>query len=428
MKKIALIIAFLTICFFPPKLLGQTATLTPPSAATSVTIIGDSLTTDAGAGTKLKQAFTDIQIDSEIGRPWSTGLTILNNLKNTGLIKNIVVFALGTNQGDSQVNGVSQANIDSLLAAVPDKKIVLMTIYRGDVSWDDQANNLIRSAASSNPDIKIADWSTLASQHPEWFGSDGTHPSPTGYNELARIIQEAINSSGSGPNPTDSPNPGKSNCVITKVGNPIGVAPLCPDGDSESQPVEGPCGPVLTWAQTISNSLERGQATWYNRMMTSISNGTPADCPSYTAYKRTGQGLSDPFALYWYWCTFIVLDSYNLAGLTGMDLTQADVRDMHIFMANTPGYHFVDYRTDKKGALSKIRPGYAFFVEKVFLQHQGNHTGLIHTINIDSHGNGTITTLESNNYNKSNTWNVAEWEVLNPDYGNRPLVGFGGPI
>lgn len=432
MKKIALFFFFIVFAY-PFVVFGQTTT--PQTDNTSLTIIGDSLTTDEGAGTKLKQAFTDIHIDAEVGRSWPGGLTELNNLVTSDELKDVLVFALGTN------NGITQININDLISIVPDKKIVLMTIYRGDVDWDDDANTLIRNAATSNPNIKVADWNTMASAHPEWFGPDGTHPTTTGYSALADLIIQAVNSSML--NPTTPPSSNRSNCVITKVGNPAGVAPVCPtDSNQNNNPVIGPCGPLLTWAQTINDRLELGAPDpstelhyrYHNRQMNNIYN-----C-NYSALKRDGQAtqvndLVDERINHWYWCTYIVIDSFNLTGVKGLsgealDLTQADVRDLHIFMDSTPGMQFVDYRTNKKTALSKVRPGYAFFVESCFRSYcaGGAHTGIINSINIDNHGNGTIITLESNNTSKSHTWPVAEWEVIEPDYAGRPLVGFGGPI
>lgn len=448
MKKIIFIIIFLVLFFSPQKLLGQTTTPTPPNGNTPVTIIGDSLTTDAGAGSRVKTLIPNAQIDAKVSRPWSEGIKVINCVKDSQsdptfcssvsltTLGDVVVFALGTNLG------VTQANIDSLLAAVPDKKIVLMTIYRGDITWDDDANTRIHSVASSNPNVKIADWNTLASQHPEWFGSDGTHPSPSGYTALADLLIETIGSSG--PNPTNPPNPGTSNCVITKVGNPTGVAPVCPTNSSNqnNNPVIGPCGPLLAWAQTVSDHLELGapdpsiatNGRYHNRQMSNIYN-----C-NYSALKRDGQAnivneVVDERINHWYWCTYIVLDSFNLVGLKGidgeiLDLTQADVRDLHIYMDSTAGFQFVDYRTDKKNALAKVRPGYAFFVEACFKSYcaGGAHTGIIKSIDIDTRGNGSIITLESNSTVKSHTWAIAEWEVIGPDYAGRPLVGFGGPI
>lgn len=414
---------------------AQTASPTLSPEVTSVTIIGDSLTTIPGAGGRLSESFEDINLYSEEGRSWTQGLEVLNEVKNGGNLKEVLVFALGTN------GRVTQANIDSLITAAPGKNIVLMTIYRENVDWLESTNQVINNA-DSNPNIKVADWYTLASTHPEWFGADGTHPNSNGYIALADLILQTVESAG--PNPTNPPNPGTSNCVITKVGNPTGVAPICPtEGSNQNNnPVVGPCGPLLTWAQTVNDRLELGAPDpstelhfrYHNRQMSNINN-----C-NYPALKRDGQAnhvndVVDERINHWYWCTYIVIDSFNLVGLKGgngevLDLTQGDVRDLHIFMDSTEGFQFVDYRTDKKNALAKVRPGYAFFVEACFRSYcqGGAHTGIIKTIEVDNRGNGTIITLESNSTDKSHTWAVAEWEIVDPDYAGRPLVGFGGPI
>jgi hypothetical protein len=433
MKKL-IFLFIIIVLFIPVVAYAQTATPTLAPNGTSVTVIGDSLTTVPGAGRKLTESLADINLYSEIGRSWAQGLDTLTEVKNAGNLKDVLVFALGTN------GGVSQANIESLIAAAAGKNIILMTIYRENVDWLETTNQAINSAAT-NPNVKIADWYTLASAHPEWFGTDGTHPSSSGYSAMADLIIEAIDSSG--PNLTGTPNEGRSNCIITKVGNPIGVAPVCPtDSNQNNNPVVGPCGPLLTWAQTVNDSLEYGapdpstalHLRYYNRQMSNLFN-----C-SYTALIRDGQAihvndLIDDRINHWYWCTYIVIDSFNLVGLKGgggetLDLTQADVRDLHVFMDSTPGFQFVDYRTDQKNALARVRPGYAFFVEACFKSYcqGGAHTGIIKSIDIDTHGNGTIITLESNSTHKSHTWAVAEWDVINPDYAGRPLVGFGGPI
>ncbi len=434
MKKIIFLFIFVSL-LTPVIVYAQTVSPTSTPNSVSVTVIGDSLTTTPGAGRKLNESFEDINLLAEIGRNWTQGLGVLNEVKNGGGLKEVLVFALGTN------GGVTQANIDSLIAAVPNKTIILMTIYRKNVTWLESTNQVINNAAT-NPNIKVADWYALASTHPEWFGADGTHPNSNGYTALADLIIQTVESAD--PNPTNPPNPGRSNCVITKVGNPTGVAPVCPtEGSNQNNnPVVGPCGPLLTWAQTVNDRLELGapdpstelHLRYHNRQMSYINN-----C-SYTALTRDGQAnhvndVVDERINHWYWCTYIVIDSFNLVGLKGggdekLDLTQADVRDLHIFMDSTPGFQFVDYRTDKKNALAKVRPGYAFFVEDCFRSYceGGAHTGLIKSIAVDERGNGEIITLESNSTSKSHTWTVVEWEVLSPDYAGRPLVGFGGPI
>lgn len=228
MKKIIFLFIFVSL-LTPVIVYAQTASPTSTPNSVSVTVIGDSLTTTPGAGRKLNESFEDINLLAEIGRNWTQGLGVLNEVKNGGGLKEVLVFALGTN------GGVTQANIDSLIAAVPNKTIILMTIYRKNVTWLESTNQVINNAAT-NPNIKVADWYALASTHPEWFGADGTHPNSNGYTALADLIIQTVDSAG--PNPTDSQNPGGGNCVITKVGNPLGTPPVCPTGDLKQAIIE----------------------------------------------------------------------------------------------------------------------------------------------------------------------------------------------
>jgi hypothetical protein len=34
---------------------------------------------------------------------------------------------------------------------------------------------VLARGASRYPNVVVADWATLAAQHPEWFAADGTH-------------------------------------------------------------------------------------------------------------------------------------------------------------------------------------------------------------------------------------------------------------
>jgi lysophospholipase L1-like esterase len=244
MKKIILFFIVIVL-FIPVVVYAQTATPTPAPSAASVTVIGDSLTTAPGAGRKLTESIADINLYSEIGRNWTQGLGMLTEVKNAGNLKEVLVFALGTN------GGVSQANIESLITAAAGKNIILMTIYRENVDWLETTNQAINSAAT-NSNVKIADWYTLASAHPEWFGADGTHPSSSGYSALADLIIEAVE--GSGPNLTGTPNEGRSNCVITKVGNPIGSPPPCPVGDLRQA--------ILDEFQVTMNGFDESHLQW----------------------------------------------------------------------------------------------------------------------------------------------------------------------
>jgi lysophospholipase L1-like esterase len=72
--------------------------------------------------------------------------------------------------------------------------VVWATIHRpavAGVSYD-RANAKLRAIAADNPRVQVVEWDQAADDHPGWFGSDGVHPSPDGYQARARLYAQAI--------------------------------------------------------------------------------------------------------------------------------------------------------------------------------------------------------------------------------------------
>lgn len=195
----------------------------------------------------------------------------------------------------------------------------------------------------------------------------------------------------------------ESNTVTTRVGNPQ-------DKDAVG---------ILNWMEQINNSLETGLWGNYNKMLANINNG------SYQAVKRAGiEKNTSPNGLYW--CTNIVIDSYNLAGKSGLGDNQQAVVSMVNFWKNALGYKYLDHLNgNHRDVLLNVLPGYAIFFEDVPGQFtEREHTAIIKTIDIDTNGNGEIETYDSNSGRKINIYPVDNWSVKNIPYSY--LVGFGG--
>ena len=60
----------------------------------------------------------------------------------------------------------------SILHGAP--HVVFVTVHV-DRSWQDQINGVLARGVARYPKAVLADWETLAAQHPEWFYTDGTH-------------------------------------------------------------------------------------------------------------------------------------------------------------------------------------------------------------------------------------------------------------
>lgn len=200
----------------------------------------------------------------------------------------------------------------------------------------------------------------------------------------------------------------ESNTVTTNVGNP-------PDSLRGGPiPIEK-LAQIFYWGQIINDALLQGlPQTSFNKMVNNITNG------SYTASIRQAldRGVGQTGI---YWCTNLIIDAFNLAGITGLGPNHQGVRGMLDFWKTTPGYVFIaNTGTD---SLKTIKPGFA-----VFRINPGDytfdHVSMVKNISIDDRGNGSIETIDSNSF-KGWISTVVNGKIIDTTF-LAPIVGFGG--
>lgn len=195
-------------------------------------------------------------------------------------------------------------------------------------------------------------------------------------------------------------------CQITNSSN-VGVG----SGSVPTEKLEQ----ILHWTTQINSSLQPGlPATAWNKMLADISSN------GYTATKRAAldRGVG-PTGIYW--CTNLVIDSYNLSGISGLGPSHQGVRGMMQFWQTTPGYNFIPF--DGTASLRLAKPGYALFRVNAG-DYNLDHVSIIKSINIDERGNGSISTLDSNS-KKAWTITIENGRVLD-SFFMAEVVGFGG--
>jgi hypothetical protein len=110
-----------------------------------------------------------VAVEASVSRQWSDGESILNLLKAGHALGAEVIVALGTN------GPITNADFDSMMSILSGASRVVFVNTHVDRPWQDSNNAVIANGASQYPNVVVADWATLAAQHPEWFGADGTH-------------------------------------------------------------------------------------------------------------------------------------------------------------------------------------------------------------------------------------------------------------
>jgi hypothetical protein len=170
----------------PPQ---STTTLPAPGpgfVAGQVTAVGDSVMLDYQ--TALQADIPHVTVQAETSRAWSAGETVLAQDKADGRLGAEVIVALGTN------GPISAADFDAMMRILQGASRVVFVNIHVDQPWQDPNNAVLAAGISRYHNVVLADWATLATQHPEWLGSDGTHldVNGAGANALASLIATTL--------------------------------------------------------------------------------------------------------------------------------------------------------------------------------------------------------------------------------------------
>ncbi len=108
-----------------------------------------------------------------------SGMTML---KNKSSVRDILIFALGTNDWSVTESKITEVYNDATSKGA--KVVVFMTARTRDTNFDDEAhqhfNTTVRTFAEEHSDVIVADWDRLiAKDISSYLGSDGTHQKGT---------------------------------------------------------------------------------------------------------------------------------------------------------------------------------------------------------------------------------------------------------
>jgi hypothetical protein len=176
-----------------------------------------------------------------------------------------------------------------------------------------------------------------------------------------------------------------------------------PTTGSPSPPSEAQSNSILYWAKTISDVLELATpcpGPIYNRMQTSFRNN------GYTSRKEPGScdGYGGS-----YFCTYLVGDSYQLAGINAP--TGSTVASL---VKNWTGAGF---SLVKENNMRNIAPGDAVFwataqSPRAVSSTYFKHTDIVYAVNINpTTGNGYMQTIDANANIKIVKYNVINWVI-----------------
>ena len=171
----------------PPQPVADGPTPIPtPIPSEPITAIGDSVM--LGAAPILQQAFTNIEVDAEVGRQAWTAATMIKARKAENRLGSVVVLHLGNN------GRYTEQVFNEIMQTLADRRMVIVFNVRVPREWEAYNNNIIANGVKAYPNAVFIDWRGITANRPELFWNDGHHLRPEGARFYAGLIAEAIKS------------------------------------------------------------------------------------------------------------------------------------------------------------------------------------------------------------------------------------------
>ncbi len=150
-----------------------------------VTFVGDSIL--LGAAAPLTEVFPQATIDGKVGRQLSQSGDVIKGLVDGGNMNDIVVLVLGSN------GAFTEDQLDALMKQIGDREVYLINT-KVPREWQDGVNEMLKSyaAKSKKDNFHLIDWKSFIDQHPELLYEDGTHPTPEGSEQFAKLIADRL--------------------------------------------------------------------------------------------------------------------------------------------------------------------------------------------------------------------------------------------
>ena len=133
----------------------------------------------------IKEIFKDANIDAKVSRQFTDLPKVLEALKDSKKLKNIVVIHLGTN------GVINKESFETSMKLLDGKTIYLMNTVVPK-PWEKSVNKNLEEWSADYNNITIIDWYKYAKGEKKLFYKDATHPKPEGAKKYAEFILETI--------------------------------------------------------------------------------------------------------------------------------------------------------------------------------------------------------------------------------------------
>ena len=133
----------------------------------------------------IKEIFKGSSVDAKVSRQFTDLPKVLEALKDSKKLKNIVVIHLGTN------GVINKESFESSMKLLEGKTVYLMNTVVPK-PWEKSVNKSLKEWSEEYSNITIIDWYKYAKGEKKLFYKDATHPKPEGAKKYAEFILKSI--------------------------------------------------------------------------------------------------------------------------------------------------------------------------------------------------------------------------------------------
>ena len=157
-----------------------------------VTVLGDSVM--LGARKTLESRVAAAKVDAAVGRQAKDIVERISELKAANLLGPKVVLHIGTN------GFVTEDQLKAILTMLDDRERVILVNAAAPRRWVEKNNALFARVVAEHRNTVVADWSSVATDHPEYFVSDHVHLTGRGQrafvDEIMRVAAFSVDEIG----------------------------------------------------------------------------------------------------------------------------------------------------------------------------------------------------------------------------------------
>ncbi|MBB2975462.1 peptidoglycan/LPS O-acetylase OafA/YrhL [Microbacterium endophyticum] len=155
-----------------------------PIEGDQITAVGDSVM--LASAPALIERYPGIAIDAAVSRSMWQGVSVLQDLAQSGQLRDHVIVALGTN------GAIDSEALDSIESIVgPSRQLILVNAF-APRDWIEGVNSELARFSAVHRNVELADWSGAISPHVDLLAGDQIHPSESGGRIFCDTIDRAM--------------------------------------------------------------------------------------------------------------------------------------------------------------------------------------------------------------------------------------------